>query len=265
MSQDIAHILDGWDFDPHELNVRIVSGQDGSRKIQMRIDLGLLQMEIDGRPDGKRPHGLESLFCYYQQQAKEYGEGYRLSTEATEELFRERWQYYQRYLCLFHLGYYDLVVRDTERNIALFEFVRKHSRRRRDQWRFDQYCPYALMMNTRARAEMSLQANNRKGAIEDIDRGCKRIEAFLQIYDRKVDENGGFELEFLHRWREELLAAEGDDAQGSIEPEMSGSSSAVSALRTQLSEAVAVEDYEHAAILRDKIRRLEQANQGGVQ
>ena len=48
MSKDITAILDGWDYEPDELQVRIVAGDDGRDKIQMRIDLGLIQMELDG-------------------------------------------------------------------------------------------------------------------------------------------------------------------------------------------------------------------------
>ena len=36
----------------------------------MRIDLGLIQMEIDGRPDGERPEGYESLLEFYEAKAQ---------------------------------------------------------------------------------------------------------------------------------------------------------------------------------------------------
>ena len=43
MSKDLSRILDGWQYVPDEILVRIVEGDDGRRKIQMRIDLGLIQ------------------------------------------------------------------------------------------------------------------------------------------------------------------------------------------------------------------------------
>ena len=46
--------------------MRIVPGDDGREKLQMRIDLGLLQMELDGRPDGQRPAGAESLLDHLE-------------------------------------------------------------------------------------------------------------------------------------------------------------------------------------------------------
>ena len=57
MSLDISDILEDWPFKPGEVNVRRIMGNDGREKLQMRIDLGILQMEISGRPDGKTPEG----------------------------------------------------------------------------------------------------------------------------------------------------------------------------------------------------------------
>src|SRR3954468_10521864 len=53
---DISQALRGWTFEPGQVNVRLIRGNDGKPKLQLRLDLGLLQMELDGRPDGKRPH-----------------------------------------------------------------------------------------------------------------------------------------------------------------------------------------------------------------
>ena len=85
MSQDITSILAGWDFDADVLQVRIVAGNDGKEKIQMRIDLGVLQMEISGRPDGQRPHEFESLLDYYESReraAASSGQDFSLDHEA---------------------------------------------------------------------------------------------------------------------------------------------------------------------------------------
>ncbi len=54
-SRDISPVLKGWDYEPGTINVRKISGLDGSPKLQMRVDLGVLQMEMSGRPDGAHP------------------------------------------------------------------------------------------------------------------------------------------------------------------------------------------------------------------
>ena len=71
LSQDIRAILAGWAFDPNQIQVRVIAGDDGTEKIQMRIDLGLLQMEINGRPDGQRPNGSESILDYKSSTPRE--------------------------------------------------------------------------------------------------------------------------------------------------------------------------------------------------
>ena len=71
-SKDILPLLKGWDYEPGTINVRKITGLDGKPKLQMRLDLGLLQMELTGRPDGAKPHGFDSLLEYYEEQLKEH-------------------------------------------------------------------------------------------------------------------------------------------------------------------------------------------------
>src|SRR5947209_8446986 len=72
LSKDITPVLKGWDYEAGTINVRKISGEDGSPKLQMRLDLGLLQMELTGRPDGHRPHGCESLLEYFETQLADH-------------------------------------------------------------------------------------------------------------------------------------------------------------------------------------------------
>ncbi len=67
MSLDLARILEDWPYEPGQINVRIISGDDGEPRIQVRLDLGVLQMNIEGRPDGVEPHGYPSYLEYYEQ------------------------------------------------------------------------------------------------------------------------------------------------------------------------------------------------------
>ncbi len=66
MDVDLTKILSQWPFEPGKINVRLIEGEDGEHKIQVRLDLGILQMELDWRPDGVRPHGFDSLLEYYE-------------------------------------------------------------------------------------------------------------------------------------------------------------------------------------------------------
>ena len=60
-NQSIDRILTDWPYDPGNVNVRIVRGDDSRDVIQMRVDMGLLQMETTGRPDGEPAEGLRNL------------------------------------------------------------------------------------------------------------------------------------------------------------------------------------------------------------
>ena len=75
MSSDLSDILSEWPYEPGQINVRVIEGDDGEPKIQMRLDLGMLQMEVTGRPDGQRPQNCESLLEYFESILDDYAEG----------------------------------------------------------------------------------------------------------------------------------------------------------------------------------------------
>ena len=70
MSLDLNDLLKDWPHEPGQIKVRKILGADGKEKLQLRIDLGLIQMEVSGRPDGHEPHDCESLLEYHQQRAE---------------------------------------------------------------------------------------------------------------------------------------------------------------------------------------------------
>ncbi len=245
MSQDIRPILAGWDFEPELIQVRIISGDDGSEKLQMRMDLGLLQMEIDGRPDGERPEGYESLLELYEARASQavaLGERFTLKADDCSRLMREGLQYYHRYVSAFQIERYDLVARDTARNLRLFSFVANHAARQRDRMEFEQYRPYVELMHTRAKATQALRQEDYPTALAYIDEGIEAIRRFLAEYQQEEREAECSELRFLRQWRREV---DGERPIGPLER-----------LEQQLQVSVTLEDYEEAARIRDQIHRL---------
>jgi hypothetical protein len=245
LSQDIRPILDNWEFEPEELKVRLIRGDDGRDKIQMRIDLGLRQMEMVGRPDGLKPFGFESLLDYYAAQAKDArarSERFELDPKACESLMHEGLQYYHRYLSAYHLELYDLVASDTRRNLRLFAFVARHAARESDKLEFEQYRPYVEMMHARAVASAALKSGDHDSAILAIDEGVDAIRRFLREYHQEHREKQCPELRFLLKWRQEV------EVGRPIGP--------LERLKRDLDGALKVEAYEDAARLRDEIRRL---------
>jgi hypothetical protein len=248
VSQDIERILEGWEFEPDGLQVRLITGDDGNQRIQMRIDLGVIQMALEGRPDGQRPDGFPSLLDAYEQKAKDAlanGIPFSLSSEDCSVLMREGMQFYHRYLSAFHLERYDIVERDTDRNLKLFAFVGSHAARPRDKIEFDQNRPYVHMMRTRARASQALKKSEYRSALKRIDEGIKAIRRFLADYQQEDGEQECAELQSLIRWRREV---EREQPMGPLEK-----------LEQQLELSVELEDYEEAARIRDQIRRLQES------
>src|SRR5881394_2579518 len=70
MNLDLNTLLRDWPHEPGAIKVRKIIGLDGREKLQLRIDLGVLQMEMTGRPDGARPQGCDSLLSYHQNRAQ---------------------------------------------------------------------------------------------------------------------------------------------------------------------------------------------------
>ena len=208
MSEDIQHLLDGWEFEPDQLQVRFITGDDGREKIQMRIDLGLIQLETTGRPDGERPEGHESLLDSYEakaQEAAERGSTFSLGPEACAQLMREGLQYYHRYLSAFHLERYDIVALDTLRNLRLFAFVGPLCRAAARQARVRQVSAVcADDVYASARRRWRSRTATTPPRLQPIDAGIKAIRKFLREYKQEDREQECPELKSLMNWRREV-------------------------------------------------------------
>lgn len=244
MKYDIGELLDNWLFDPDEFIARRITARDGSEKIQIRIDMGMLQLELEGRPDGQRPYGSMSLLEHYNNRVAQgtSGDDVSLGEEACEELFQEAWQYYQRYLSLFYLEDYTGVIDDSEHNIEIFELVSQRADSDEIKWYFEQYYPHAIMMQTRAKAMLALEKQDYRSALHEVELGMDRIEGFLAEWDGEALEEDLPELSFLQDWFEEL--------------EKQRPLSQKEQLERDLNVAVETENFEEAARLRDKLRTM---------
>jgi hypothetical protein len=260
MSDDISKILNQWPYTPDEVLVRIVPGEDGRNKVQLRVDLGVLQMEIDGRPDGLRPEGSESWLDYYEHRQRAHdefpheGSPFVLKPDDCAHLWREGVQYYHRYLSFWHLEMFDVCVRDTQRNLRLFAFVRAFADDDRLKLQFDQWRPYVLMMHTRAAATPLLRKKAYREAFRAIDAGIEAIRDFLDEYNQSHRAEECMELVSLERWRDELLVQ--DEAIAAAEPKRK-----IQLLKQRLERAIEAEEFEDAARLRDEIRALSEKSE----
>lgn len=242
---DLNDLLEGWPHEPGQVKARKIVGRDGCEKIQLRIDLGLIQMELHGRPDGLRPHGFESLLHFHQAKAAMVKSGepaYALSEADVAALQQEGAQYYHRYLSLFQLQDFENVIRDTARNLEMLDFVSEHATDEDSKWMLEQFRPYVIMMNTRGRASVELQDGNTGEAVKLIEAGKEKIETFYRSIGQPEWIESSNELAFLNDWLREVR-----DAVPLTPLEL---------MERDLKRAIDDEAYERAAELRDAIRSL---------
>jgi len=258
MSHDITDVLRQWPFDPDAtMTARVIEGDDGRPLLQVRVDLGVLQMELHGRPDGALPEGAPSWLDYYEQQARAHeelnpeGPTYLLGAEDCGQLWREGVQYYHRYLGFWHLDMFEDCVRDTARNLRLFRFVREHAGQDQIKLQFDQWRPYVLMMHTRAKAMPHLAHEDYAQGLKLIESGIESIQEFLDEYEQGHRAEECMELASLEQWREEIIQRDRKAAESRPE-------SAAGILRRKLRDAIEAEQFELAAKLRDELRELQQ-------
>src|ERR1700676_1035292 len=105
---DIDRVLKNWPFQTGEVLARRLKGSDGRPLLQMRVDMGVLQLEVDGRPDGDHPGGAETYFDYLLAEAIRVGDTFELSEEQCQEADREFVQFYHRRICWLALREYRL-------------------------------------------------------------------------------------------------------------------------------------------------------------
>jgi hypothetical protein len=253
MTDDISDVLNRWPFDARR-SVRRVVGLDGNPKLQVRLPLGIEQYELDGRPDGKRPHGSESLLDYHERRLEEYraargsDEGFVLSSDACKGLQEEGLLYYFRYLLCYQIGEYEVVKRDAERNMRLFRFVGRYAENDEDRKESERYWPYIIRMQAMACALEALEEGDPPTALGLLREASQKITELKEV-DTPI---------FFHE-RERSLTLLGDTIRG-IEKDRPVSEK--EQLMKRLKRAVENENYEQAARLRDIISRMREEREG---
>jgi hypothetical protein len=245
---ELRRILKNWPYDP-EHDARIARGADGRDVLQVRTPLGIEQHELDGRPDGARPHGAETALDYYVQrfqQARAAGQEkeFELNARQCTELFNEGTLFYFRYVRLFQLRDWTRTIRDTARNLRAFDFIHRHAARDQDRCFLEKWRPYILRVNASAAVMRELDAHAHAKALRIAHDAIAQLEAL----DALDDETFRFEQQ------RSLLALRELAAQ----VEKNRPVSELEQLEQQLRRAIERQDFERAAQLRDRIRALRQ-------
>jgi len=256
MAQDLTPLFLEWPHDPDDdnKNVRCVRGDDGQLKIQVRVRCGIFQWEYDGRPDGARPHGHTSLLDYYLERIQALDRGkkgdasLRLAKEQLEEISEELMDYYQRRVLFFRLGEYERARSDAEHNLRLMDIIHHHVEDAEQILQHEKWRPFVTMDRTRADAMMSCQRGDPLSGIHKIDLGIEEIADFFRRHHREdlipLSQEIAALKDLKHQLRENYGVPLTRDE-------------VLEGLREEQAKAIAEEDYERAARLRDEISRYE--------
>jgi hypothetical protein len=252
MSGDITDIIREWEYDSDN-QIRIIQADDGRQVLQVRQPLGIEQYELDGRPDGKHPFNRESVVDEFKARLENYvashgsDEGFSLTHEDFLSLQSEGVLYYFRYLVLFQIGDFTRTSRDTEHNLETCALVEKYIDNEEDKKELLQYKPYILRMNAIARAMVSLHEELKSTAEEILNSAISTIETMDEIDTPAFQFERIRSLNYLKATLKQIHEKKPSPAES---------------LRKELQQALEEEDYEKAAVLRDRIKELGPEEQG---
>ena len=237
--QDIDRVLRNWAYEPGEVGARLVRASDGRQVLQMRVEMGLLQLETDARPDGSRPGGADTYFDYLLGLSLHEDEDFELTTEQCEAADREFLQFYHRRICWLALREFTRAVRDADHTLGLMDFVRAHSPDEEWTLSHEQYRPFVLFHRTQAATLAALEETGPEAALEELQRGLEQFRRLFVQYDAEEQFDDDELVQRLIELKDTLRE------QYNIKPSLS----------EQLAEAVAAEEYERAAKIRDELSR----------
>jgi hypothetical protein len=249
MRRDLDDVIQGWPYDPEpgEVLAREVRARDGRTVLQVRIELGVLQLEVTGRPDGLRPHGFVSYLDYLRHTAAGRGQApggkapaWVMSVHQCSEADREFIQFYHRRVAWLSLRRFDKVIHDADHTLALMDFIRRHGIEEEYIASHEQFRGLVLFHRAQAAIQLALERHSPEEAIDAVRDGVERLTNHQRTF-----------------WEENETADSPNpplvDQLHSYEQDIRKKFSVEKTLREQLDEAVAQEQYELAARLRDQI------------
>jgi hypothetical protein len=248
-NQDIDFVLREWPYQPGVISARIVRAPGRRKVLQMRIELGLLQMEFTGRPDGEHPGDMDTYLDLLKSQiGDEHEVPPVLTEEQCFEIDREFVQYYHRRICCLALREFDRAVADADHTLDLMDFVTAHSPNEDWTASHERYRPFVYFHRTQALALAVLEKSGPEAAIEEINKGLEEMRKIF-VHAEAEEQFESDELVSQLRELKESLRKEYQVGQ---------------TLAEQLAEAVAAEEYERAARLRDEIARRHVPREGST-
>jgi hypothetical protein len=194
-------------------------------------------METSGRPDGLRPEGYASMLeaCVTQLASDANAS---LDLAACEALRDEALQVFHRIAATLTLGDLQSVMHDADSILRRMDLCHTFQANNDAITSFTSLRPQAIMMRAKAGADLALGAGHQAAARQALTSGLNDLESFLGA------------TAFEHCAEAQVLRS----MQSMLTLRLPASQRVE--LQTRLSNAIARENFELAAILRDEIRQL---------
>jgi hypothetical protein len=253
MTLDLDDLTSGWDCPPGELRARALAGRDGQELLQLRVDLGVMQMFITDRPDGERYHGLSTARDYVEHELKLGGR--QLTPEDWQELERELLQTNYRRMALAAVAenalqandedgarrHIESALRDVDECLADLRLLDAQGAAKDG---YASLAPALVFDRARLTVQAKIILGQFEDAIEQAEAGAAELEQLLGElgYDeeQRAADTG---LRYLRETGLQLRREYG----------------IAQTLHEQLAKAVENEDFETAAEIRDELARRKQA------
>lgn len=201
---DLRGCLESWPYDAAR-NVRIEHSVNGRDIILIRQPMGLEQYEVDGRPDGRRVNGMETVLDFHQ--ARIHGSmqtqaatDFELTPEECAELFDEANVFYRRLLVLFRVKDWPRAERDAAQILRLLDCVRQHAQRAEDRVQLELWRPHLIRIHAVAQA-MRLLAEKQ---CPDVFQKVRATHSILHIFDDGAPDYGVIKEVLLESVRDSL-------------------------------------------------------------
>lgn len=230
---DLTPWLREWPWRPGNLDVRVVSGSDGRPLIQIRLELGLLQMEADGRPDGLGYRDAPSALAWFLTHPE-----VRLDGAAAQDLEAEMAQRRQRGVACASLQDWRRAHRDASENLQALDLVATRAEQVADRARLESWRVHELAIRARAEASMAVSMGRRDLARQSLEAGLSAVRQACVAGDAGQSPQIAMLMGLLDALTLKLPSSERAE------------------LERRLQAAVRAENFELAAILRDELRLL---------
>jgi hypothetical protein len=230
-------ILRDWPYDPDGMGVRLVDAGNERQLIQIRVDMGILQLETSGRPDGTQPYGHETYYDFLLGEALREGEDWQMDDEQCSEVDREFIQFYHRRVSWIKLKKYRRAIQDANHTLGLMDLCHAHSPDEHWTISHEQYRPFVMFHRTQAEAFAGLEEEGAEKGIQAINHGLDRMQDLFEQH------------EAAEYFEDDELVMQLVEMRESMRDEYGVGQT----LQERLADAVAKEEFELAAQLRDQL------------